>query len=401
MGVVYVAADPELARDVALKVVGRAASDSPSLGKRLVREARSAAQLQHANIITIFDVGQVDGSTYLAMELIAGRSLRAYVGDRSIPLEQRVAWLVDVARALAAAHKRGIVHRDIKPENVMVREDGTIKVVDFGIARRTELRTGDAQSAPLTATNAIVGTPLYMAPEQLRNEAVDARCNQFSWGVLTSLVSGKRPWKGSGLALVGEMTTVDAPPLPSTLENDVVPPALQATIGRALAKAPAARFASMDDVAAALLAACPPARAPSAPTAPERHGPRGPIALGLVVALASVGLLLLRTPRAAAPPEHRPSVDVPPATVRAPEPPWTAVPPPASASIDPSTLHPAPGAATARPRSSASTLGHPLPAKSAAPAATPATVSPPPAGCNPPYTWHAGVKVPKPECPLD
>ncbi len=408
MGVVYVASDPELAREVALKVVGRTASDSPALGKRLVREARSAAQLQHPNIVTIFDVGQVDGSTYLAMELIAGRSLRAYVGDRSVPLRQRVAWLVDVARALAAAHRRGLVHRDIKPENVMVRDDGVIKVVDFGIALRTEARPGEVWSAPLTGTDAIVGTPLYMAPEQLRNEELDGRCDQFAWGVLAyELVSGARPWKAEGLALVGEILTADAPRLTSTLEEGAVPPALAASIGRAMAKAPADRFPSMDDAAAALLAATALAPPRAAPDAPRRRMLAGAVALalGAAVALAGAGLLAPHAPSATEPAPAMPTAASPlPPPPAAPQAPWTAAPAPSVTASAPPVSPSALDVPAAR-RAPIATPGRTGPTKaiaSSSASAPSATTTPSPAaGCDPPYTWRAGVKVPKPECPLD
>src|SRR5207248_5052880 len=133
----------------------------------------------HPNVVSVFDVGEASdppelrGTMFLAMELVHGKALRAFVGDPSIPLTERLRWLVDVARALAAAHRAGLVHRDIKPENVMVRNDGLVKVLDFGIAKRAHApldptTSTEGQVIPnLTTQGVVVGTPLYMAPEQL------------------------------------------------------------------------------------------------------------------------------------------------------------------------------------------------------------------------------------------
>jgi serine/threonine protein kinase len=136
MGCVYRAHDSRLDRRVALKVISEGAAARGDADARLLREARAAAALDHPNAVSIFDVGELDGSPYIVMELVSGRTLREAVGDASTPVATRAAWLGDVARALAAAHRRGLVHRDVKPENVMVRDDGVVKVLDFGIARR-------------------------------------------------------------------------------------------------------------------------------------------------------------------------------------------------------------------------------------------------------------------------
>src|SRR3954464_7281608 len=125
MGCVYRAYDPRLGRRVALKVISE--GSAPAADARLVREARTAAAFDHPNAVAIFDVGELDGAPYIVMELVAGRTLREAVGDASVPVATRAGWLGDVARALAAAHRRGLVHRDIKPENVMVRDDGVVK----------------------------------------------------------------------------------------------------------------------------------------------------------------------------------------------------------------------------------------------------------------------------------
>ncbi len=207
MGEVYSAYDTVLHRKVALKVL-TLSSDPATFGStpsssngaaRILREARAAAGIAHPNAVSIYDVGEVDGVSFLAMELVAGRTLRTFIGDPSVPLARRIRWVTDVARALGAAHALGLVHRDIKPENVMVRDDGLVKVLDFGIARRAITKEEAAAAGPLdraaleklaishgtlTAEGVVVGTPMYMAPEQMRGEALDGRTDQFAWGVL-------------------------------------------------------------------------------------------------------------------------------------------------------------------------------------------------------------------------
>ena len=274
MGCVYRAYDEKLRRNVALKVlqVSADASDSSaSLGAaRLLREARAAAALDHPNAIAIFDVGEAGGPgdeapvPYIAMELILGRSLRAFVGRKDPDLAERIHWLADVARAVGAAHRRGLVHRDIKPENVMVRdEDGVVKVLDFGIARYTTVAPTATQAqqpgSPLASTQTtgaitggatVVGTPAYMAPEQMRGETVDGRADQFAWGVLAyELLSGRLPWGGAEdapLVIVSNILTRDPPALRTSAPE--VPANVEATILRALAKSATERFASMEEI---------------------------------------------------------------------------------------------------------------------------------------------------------
>jgi serine/threonine-protein kinase len=192
MGRVYLAHDPKLNRRVALKVMLEervaAGSDGPSLASRLVREARSAAAFQHPNAVTVFDVGEFEGRPFIAMEYVQGSSLRIRARDASSA--DKLRWLLQVARALGAAHKAGIIHRDIKPDNVIITIDDQAKVVDFGIARRPSLPAGAAEPTvdggmeTVTAAGQIVGTPLYMAPEQIQAGQVTDKTDQFSWGVM-------------------------------------------------------------------------------------------------------------------------------------------------------------------------------------------------------------------------
>jgi serine/threonine-protein kinase len=258
MGAVYLAVDSRLHRRVALKVM--LDSDKPEDVKesaaRLLREARAAASLTHPNVVGVFDVGEIDGRVYLAMEYVVGKTLRELMRDDSIPWQRRLRWLVEVARALGAAHREGLVHRDIKPENVMVRDDGLVKVLDFGIARRTAApvdptgRTEQVQLGTLTGKGMVIGTPMYMAPEQLKGGDPDTRTDQFAWGVMSyEVLSGERPWpeKSDLLASVATILTED----PTSLRKHApeLPPAVEATVARALARHPEDRFETMEDVA--------------------------------------------------------------------------------------------------------------------------------------------------------
>ena len=261
MGQVYRAFDPRLERTVALKVIvvpERDSNDSERLvgefSARLLREARAVASLSHPNVVGIYDVGESAGRLYLAMEYVVGSTLRTLATSPEVAVARKLRWLVDVARALEVAHRAGLVHRDVKPENVMIREDGVVKVLDFGIARRTMAGTQDQQKLDtVTGSGSIAGTPVYMAPEQIKGRDVDARCDQFAWGVMAyELLAGERPWSDNGdmLQLVARVLTDPPPPLHDRVKD--IPAVVEQTITRTLAKEPDARFASMADVADAI-----------------------------------------------------------------------------------------------------------------------------------------------------
>jgi eukaryotic-like serine/threonine-protein kinase len=269
MGQVYLAADTQLQRRVALKVLHPSDAPEDQGIARLMREARAAAAFDHPNAISIFTVGEFESGMYLAMEFVPGKPLRSFVGRGEIPMELRVRWLTDVARALSAAHGAGLVHRDIKPENVMIRDDGLVKVLDFGIARRSAVlaepgptdATAQGQGAPLvtlTAQGAIVGTPAYMAPEQCRSEPVDGRTDQFAWGVMAyELLTGRLPWRGAtALPLIAAVMLEQPLPFENTLGT--TPDVVEALVMKALSKHPDERFAKMSDVVAALEPFCAP-----------------------------------------------------------------------------------------------------------------------------------------------
>jgi serine/threonine-protein kinase len=299
MGRVYRARDPKLDRSIALKVLrgDPDANDSsaPGHAARLLREARAAAALDHPNVVAIFDVGEVDGTPFIAMELVRGRSMRQILHDPGIPLSSKLRWLTEVARALAAAHDHGLVHRDVKPGNLLVRDDGVVKVLDFGIARRTtpvgvsdtRVTIERANDDTVTEAGTLVGTPQYMAPEQLRGLTIDGRVDQFAWGVVAyELLTGKLPWhETNGVEVLAAILFQDV-----VSPHLVVPglaPEIGAVVVRALAKESSARFTSMTELVDALEpfagAPTPPvARAPTpvpaepAPTVLERGRARQP-----------------------------------------------------------------------------------------------------------------------------
>jgi len=250
MGSVYLAFDTQLERPVALKVPKFAAQESPDLIERFLREARSAAVLQHANICQVYDVGQIDGTYFITMAFIEGRPLTDFV-DPQKPVSERQACLLirKVASALDEAHRKGIIHRDLKPANVMVNQRGEPVVMDFGLARRLD-RTGDVRA---TQDGTIMGSPAYMSPEQVRGEMAEIgpQTDIYSLGVtLYELLTGSLPFRGSLTAVLGQILA-DAPPPPSTLRAELNP-ALEAICLKMLAKSRGERFASMADVVQAL-----------------------------------------------------------------------------------------------------------------------------------------------------
>jgi predicted Ser/Thr protein kinase len=201
MGVVYAAEDEGLRRPVALKALTPEYTRDPLRRERLRREARAAAALSHPAIATIFTLEEIDGALYIVSELVRGRTLREELRDGPLPQSELVRVLLAIATALEAAHGRGIIHRDLKPENVIRRVDGQIKVLDFGLAH-TLVRSHTAASTKLTAAGTALGTPGYMAPEQLTGGVVDARTDIFAFGVVAwELATGEHPF-GTDMASV-------------------------------------------------------------------------------------------------------------------------------------------------------------------------------------------------------
>ncbi|HWL85194.1 MAG TPA: serine/threonine-protein kinase, partial [Polyangiaceae bacterium] len=238
MGELFRAHDTVLGRSVALKLLRR--SPDAETSALLVREARVAATLSHPNIVTIYDAGEHEGVPYVAMECISGDTLRALMGRPREAAEQ-VSWLIEIARGLVAAHRAGVVHGDVKPENVMVTGDGAVKLLDFGLAA--------------AVPGSIMGTPAYMAPEQIRGEAIDGRADQFAWGVVAyELLTGGTPWFRSDdpAAILGSVLVQvpDFELLEAELSNAAIggfrARKVASVVRRALSKASEDRFASMD-----------------------------------------------------------------------------------------------------------------------------------------------------------
>ena len=207
MGEVYLADDTELERPVALKVLSATVSQGDDRVQRFVREARSASALNHPNILTVHQIGKFGDSHYIATEYVNGETLRERMDREKLQLPEALEIAVQVATALAAAHKARIVHRDIKPENVMIRDDGFVKVLDFGLAKLIENNASEVDAEAdtrvqfETRAGVVLGTVAYMSPEQARGQKVDARSDIFSFGiVLYEMLSGKNPFKGRSVA---------------------------------------------------------------------------------------------------------------------------------------------------------------------------------------------------------
>ncbi len=248
MGDVYAATD-RMGRAVALKVLAPRLVQDRQYVSRFLQEARAVLALNHPNIVTVYDIGEADGIYYIASELIEGETLRAALTRGRLGLGACLDVAVQACTALAAAHEKGVVHRDIKPENVMLRGDGYVKVLDFGVAKLTGQFRGPSRAGPATdlATVAgfLVGTSAYMSPEQARGGEVDARTDVWSCGVLIyEMISGELPF-GSGSAAEVLARVLEREPAPLSGLVDGVPVELQRIVGQALTKDPAGRYATI------------------------------------------------------------------------------------------------------------------------------------------------------------
>jgi serine/threonine protein kinase/Tol biopolymer transport system component len=302
MGVVYRAIDERLDRAVALKVLPPGAVEDTRGRSRLLREARAASAVTHPNLAAIYEVGDADGLLFLAMELVTGRTLRERLSEGPLPVTEALRITRGVAAGVAKAHEAGIVHRDLKPENVIVMPDGAVKVLDFGIAKPivapaavsaeadtvsgTVLRFGEAAVGPdrravVTQEGEIVGTPPYMAPEQIRGAPLDARVDVFALGaILHELLVGQRAFDGPTVADVLAKVLLFEPESPSRT-RPAVPARLDRIVMRCLAKDPGARYPD-----AAALGAALDREIERRPSGPSRRG-LVPIAVG--IGLAAVG----------------------------------------------------------------------------------------------------------------
>ncbi len=303
MGVVYAAFDPQLDRKVALKLLhGHAGDDTDATSgrPRLLREAQALAKLAHPNVITIHDVGTVEGAVFIAMEFIEGQTLGEWAEDGR-PWREVIAMYMAAGRGIAAAHRAGIVHRDFKPDNVMIGKDGRPRVLDFGLARAAGQVGGggtasSSESTPLssntldtklTVTGAVMGTPAYMAPEQHHGAAVDERSDQFSFCVAVyEALYGERPFAGDTLAALAFAVLHGKVREPSA--TSAVPGWLRKVVLRGLALEPGDRYPNMDELLRDL---------DRDPTRTRRIAIAGVGLLGLVIGLGVVGQRVLAEPQ--------------------------------------------------------------------------------------------------------
>jgi Tol biopolymer transport system component/tRNA A-37 threonylcarbamoyl transferase component Bud32 len=314
MGVVYRAVDTRLGRPVAVKVIRHEGTIRPESKKRFVHEARAASALNHPHIVTIYDIGHDEGVDFIAMEYVAGRSLARVLERGRLSLEGALAYAVQIADALAAAHAAGIIHRDLKPANIMVGERGSVKVLDFGLAKLTEAAndgkvdsvttdTGPAEGSLHTEEGRILGTAAYMSPEQAEGRPADARSDVFSFGVvLYEMITGRRAFDGATkLSTLAAVRTCD--PEPPGRVAPGVPADLEKVVARCLRKSPERRWQSMADLKVALEDLLEEFAARSAPPPPTVLVPprRWTGALAAGVAAVAVGALLFGTWRTARP----------------------------------------------------------------------------------------------------
>jgi serine/threonine-protein kinase len=256
MGEVYLAWDARLDRNVALKILPDAVAADPDRMRRFEQEAKAASGLNHPNIITIYEIDQSDSTSFIATEFIEGSTLRERIRAQPMPPAEVMNVAVQVASALAAAHANGLVHRDIKPENVILRTDGIVKVLDFGLAKLTgpgspERLDGEAPTRTHLETDPglVMGTATYMSPEQARGQQVDARTDIFSLGVvLYELLTGRLPFEGSSTyeIVAAILSDREAPPL--SRHSSGIPAELERIVGKALRKNREERYQTTKDV---------------------------------------------------------------------------------------------------------------------------------------------------------
>src|SRR5271157_1510590 len=245
MAEVYLAQDLLLGRDVAVKVLHQHFSEDQEFVERFRREASSAAALSHPNIVAIFDRGEWNGTYYIAMEYVAGRSLKTVVREQgALDPTAAIDIVTQILRAARFAHKRGVIHRDLKPHNVILDEEGRARVTDFGIAR--------AGASDMTLTGSIMGTAQYLSPEQAQGHPVSDASDLYSVGViLYELLTGVVPFEGETAVAIA-FKQVSAEPRPPSELNPALPASLDAVVLCALAKDPAQRYADAEQFIAAL-----------------------------------------------------------------------------------------------------------------------------------------------------
>src|SRR6266496_2892564 len=263
MGVVYEAYDPLIKRMVALKTIRPdqlAGEDSAAMIARFRREAQAAGRLNHPNIVSIYDFGEEAGTSYIAMEFVQGRELKAcFEANERFRIADIVRIMTQILGALDYSHRQGVIHRDIKPANIFLLPDGNVKVGDFGIAH--------IDTSNLTQVGTVLGTPSYMSPEQILGLPVDGRSDLFSAGViLYQFLTGERPFAGSSTTTMQKVLKEE--PLPPSTLNVQVLPVMDAVVRQALAKQADARYQTAQEFADAIRAAAPATTAPAASAVP-------------------------------------------------------------------------------------------------------------------------------------
>jgi serine/threonine protein kinase len=331
MGEVYLARDERLGRPVALKLLSSSFTADPERVARFRREAHAVSHLNHPNVVTVYEVGEADGQRFIVTEYVEGETLRELLARGPLQPQRALDIAVQVASALASAHEAGVIHRDVKPENVMVRPDGYVKVLDFGLAKLTEAAGDDdreTQTRALklsTQPGLVMGTVAYMSPEQARGLKVDARTDVWSLGVVVyEMLTGHQPFDGETVSHV-IVNILEHEPEPLARYAPVAPEQLQQLVGKALNKKREARQASMREMLAELreareevtyrerqglhhssggMKSKPPAVTTPTAAKPRRGKAALWAALGVVVAsaLALVGYIIIKARRAPPPP---------------------------------------------------------------------------------------------------
>ena len=258
MGEVYRAHDPNLVRDVAVKVLPKGLSDNADRLRRFEQEAQSAGTLNHPNILVIHEIGSHDGAPYIVSELLDGEPLADHIAGAALPQRKAINYAMQLARGLAAAHDKGIVHRDLKPDNIFVTKDGRLKILDFGLAKLVAAPNNDQPQTDVptrklnTDPGTVMGTMGYMSPEQLRGQPVDHRSDLFSFGaILYEMLAGRRAFSGGSAAeTMSAILREDPPDLSTTNRN--ISPTLERIVAHCLEKNPDERFQSAQDLAFAL-----------------------------------------------------------------------------------------------------------------------------------------------------